>query len=85
MEALLLDKARNPSVCLVQLDEASLDVSHLDEPAVESSVDERSLTTPAEGITMSNCTGTEESALVLQVFLDDLVGILDVDTLVRCN
>jgi len=56
MESLFLDKSRHPSSGFVQLDETLLDVSHLDEPAVKSTIDERGLTTPAEGIAMSDCT-----------------------------
>lgn len=60
-------------------------MSDLDEPAIKSTVDERGLTTPAEGITMLNCTVGEKTALCLQVLDDSLVGFLNVDALVRLD
>ncbi len=60
-------------------------MSDLDEPAIESTVDERGLTTPAERITMLDCAVGKKTALCLQVLDDGLVGILDVDALVRLD
>ena len=82
MESLFLDESRHPSSGFVQLDETILDVSHLDEPAVKSTVDERGLTTPAEGIAMLDCAVSEQASLVLEILDDGLVSVLDVDTLV---
>lgn len=60
-------------------------MSDLDEPAIKSTVDERGLTTPAEGIAMLNCTVCEKTALCLQVLDDGLVSLLNVDALVRLD
>ena len=82
MESLFLDERRNPACCLVELNKSWLNVSDFDEPAVETSIDERGLTTPAERITMSDCSAAEKFACSLQVSDNSLVSILDVLTLI---
>ena len=82
MEALFLDERRNPASCLVQFNQALLDICYFNEPAIKASVNKRCLTTPAEGITMLNSTVSEKSTLSFQVLDDCLISILDVDALI---
>ena len=82
MESLLLHKLRDPFGCLVLLDELLLDLSNFNEPAIESTIDQWSLTSPAERVAMLHCSSTQETTLVLQVLLDLLVSFLDVDALI---
>ena len=83
MEALLLDETGDPACRLVQLDKALLNICHLDEPAVEATVDKRRLTAPAEGIAMLDRAVGEKTSLSLQVLNNRLIGFLDVNALVR--
>ena len=80
MEALLLDERWNPASRLVELNEPLLELSHFDEPAVETAVDERCLTTPAEGIAMVHSAVGKESSSRLQISNDHLVSILDINS-----
>ena len=79
MEALLLDERWNPASRLVELNKPFLDLSHFDEPAVEAAVDERCLTTPAEGIAMVHSAVGKESSSCLQIGNDHFVSILDIN------
>ena len=56
VETLFLDVSRDPGAVLVVLDQLILNVSDLNEPGVESSVDQGSVGSPAEGITMDDGT-----------------------------
>lgn len=80
-----MDKARNPTSRLVELNKSLLDVSDLDEPTVKASVDKRCLRTPAEGVAMLDCAVGEKSASCFQVLHDDFVGFLDVLTSILLN
>jgi len=65
VESLLLDALRNPSSGLVVSNEILLDVSDLNEPAVETTIDQRFLGSPAEWITMVNSSLGNETATLL--------------------
>ena len=80
MEALLLDETWNPASSLVELNQAFLNLSNLDEPAIETSVNERCVTAPAEGITMLHGTACKKSSLGLEVLNDSLISIFDVNS-----
>ena len=85
METSLLDESGHPASCLVKFDQAILNVSDLDEPAVEATIDKGSLTAPAEGIAMLDSSIGKEFAHILQVLDNRLVRILDVNAFVSRN
>ena len=57
-----MNEGWDPVGGLVQLDEPLLDLSNLDEPTVEATIDKRSLRTPAERIAMLNSAIGKEAA-----------------------
>lgn len=82
MESLLLNERWNPGAGLVVFNKLLLDVSHLDEPGIESSVDQRGVGSPAERITMDDGASADKSTLSLQALLDLVISILDIDALI---
>lgn len=82
MEALFLNKGRYPSCSLIQLNKPTLDLSDLDKPAIETTIDERCLTSPAVGIAMLDCSIGKKTSSCLQVSDDILVGIFNVLSMV---
>jgi len=68
VETLFLDNSRHPFSFFVFLNEFVLNISDFDEPAVESTINKRSLTSPAEGITMLDSSLVQKTATGLQIF-----------------
>lgn len=68
VETLFLDSSRHPFSVFVFLNEFFLHISDFDEPAVESTINKRSLTSPAEGITMLDSSLIQKTATGLQIF-----------------
>jgi len=54
VKTFFLDRLRNPVSFVVFLDKLFFDISDLNKPAVKGTVDQWSLTSPAEGITMAH-------------------------------
>ena len=70
MESLLLDECWDPLVCLIGLNDIFFVICDFDKPRVSSSVDQRSLRSPAEGIAMVDGSLCEKSAFVLDALSD---------------
>ena len=82
MESFVLNEFWDPLCFLVINDELFLDVCNSDEPCVESSIDKRRLRSPAEGVTMDDCSRAKQSILFLEVGLNQIVSVLNEDSLV---
>ena len=79
-ESTILDKRRYPVGFFNALQHVRDDVGDLDEPSGHGSIDQRSVGTPAEGITVSNLAVNNQAAGCLQMFNDILVSGLDILT-----
>lgn len=79
METFFLNGCGHPAGLGVLLHQLALDVSHIDEPTIEGTVDKGSLTTPAEGIVMLDCALAEQAAASFQILHNGVVGLFDVD------
>jgi hypothetical protein len=56
METFFLDEGWYPFTVLVVFDQLIFNICNLDEPAIECSINQGSLRSPAIWITMDNCT-----------------------------
>ena len=82
VKLLLLDDLGDPVGLVIVLDEVLLDLGDPDEPGRHRLVDEGSVAAPAEGVVVLEHVLADESPAFLQVLHDDLVGVLDVESLV---
>ena len=82
MEFTILDVFRDPNGFLIILDKIFLKVSHSDEPGRDGLVDKRSIASPTERIIMSAYVLLNESSSFLEVFHDNFVCCLDVNSLI---
>ena len=82
METFLLNEGRNPGSLCVLFDQLLLNVGDFDEPAVEPSIDQGCLGTPAEGVAMLDCAARQQSTSGLDICSDNFVRVLNVLALV---
>lgn len=82
MEFTVLDVFRDPNSLLIILDKIFLKVSHSDEPGRDGLVDKRSIASPTERIIMAAYILLNEPSSFLEVFHDNFVCCLDVDSLI---
>mmetsp|Transcript_41792 Transcript_41792/g.110426 ORF Transcript_41792/g.110426 Transcript_41792/m.110426 type:complete len:1093 (+) Transcript_41792:362-3640(+) len=77
VEALLLHKGRDPVRLVVALDDPVADLLDLDEPGRDGLVDQGRVRPPAQRIVVHLSAVEEKLALILELLLDALVGVLD--------
>jgi hypothetical protein len=82
MESFFLNCSWDPVSLFVLFNQLRLDICDLNEPAIESSVNQRCLRTPAKRIAVLNCTWVDHSSSFFEVRHNIFVGIFDVLSLI---